>query len=129
MHFYAIILCLIYKEKISEMTKFCINLAMTPFVEKVWVLQFSMIVILTYLLDKNLFRWTGGNFWYIFWVDFKLWWLLFLDNGKNCQIFLLAMNEGNISTESAAGDYLTSNMRFVTELWQNTFHKKKKWKN
>ena len=36
------------------------------------------------------------------------------------------MNEGNISTESAAGDYLTSNMRFVTELWQNTFHKKKK---
>ena len=54
MHFYAIILCLIYKEKISEMTKFCINLAMTPFVEIVWVLQFSMIVILTYLLDKNL---------------------------------------------------------------------------
>ena len=39
------------------------------------------------------------------------------------------MNEGNISTESAAGDYLTSNMRFVTELWQNTFHKKKKRKN
>ena len=75
------------------------------------------------------FFWRGGNFWYIFWVDFKLWWLLFLDNGKNCQIFLLAMNEGNISTESAAGDYLTSNMRFVTELWQNTFHKKKKRKN
>ena len=55
MHFYAIILCLIYKEKISEMTKFCINLAMTPFVAIVWVLQFSMIVILTYLSDKNLF--------------------------------------------------------------------------
>ena len=35
---------------------------------------------------------------------------------KIVKYFLLAMNEGNISTENASGAYLTSNMRLVTKI-------------
>ena len=46
-----------------------------------------------------------------------------------CQVFLLAMNEGNISTASASDDRLVSNMRHHEILlnYENMYFPNQKW--